>query len=63
MTYTQLTMKMRFPHYQGQTFGQPRSQDSLLPALRSMGRVGENLGNEVDIRADLPLFQARFVIA
>ena len=28
---------------------QPRSQDSLLPALRSMGRVGENPGNEVGV--------------
>ena len=26
---------------------QPRSQGSLLPALRSVGRVGENPGNEV----------------
>ena len=31
-----------------QGVGQPHSQDSLLPALsRSMGRVGENPGNEV----------------
>ena len=31
-----------------QGFSQPRSQDSLLPALRSfVGRVGENPGNEV----------------
>ena len=28
-------------------FLQPRSQGSLLPALRSVGRVGENPGNEV----------------
>ena len=28
-------------------FLQPRSQGSLLPALRSIGRVGENPGNEV----------------
>ena len=27
---------------------QPRSQGSLLPALRSVGRVGENPGNEVE---------------
>ena len=36
------------------TVGQPRSQGSLLPALRSEGRavrVGENPGNEVDCRA------------
>ena len=26
---------------------EPRSQGSLLPALRSVGRVGENPGNEV----------------
>ena len=26
---------------------QPRSKGSLLPALRSVGRVGENPGNEV----------------
>ena len=28
-------------------WSQPRSQGSLLPALRSVGRVGENPGNEV----------------
>ena len=28
-------------------FLQPRSQGSLLPAVRSVGRVGENPGNEV----------------
>ena len=33
-------------------FEQPRSQGSLLPALRSsIGRVGENPGNEVGFRA------------
>ena len=36
----------------GDKFTQPRSQGSLLPALsRSVGRVGENPGNEVEIHA------------
>ena len=43
-------------------FSQPRSQGSLLPALRSsVGRVGENPGNEVGIfvvDTHLPRFEA-----
>ena len=37
---------------------QPRSQGSLLPALRSVGRVGENPGNEVVIILHLILHSA-----
>ena len=36
---------------------QPRSQGSLLPALRSVGQVGENPGNEVDAAEDNLNFQ------
>ena len=41
MTYTQLTMKMRFPHYQGQTFGPtcPYSKQGLW--LRENNRDGD----------------------
>ena len=36
-----------------QVMSQPRSQGSLLPAL--LGRVGENLGNEVGHVSALPI--------
>ena len=36
-------------------FLQPRSQGSLLPAVRSVGRVGENPGNEVALSPLDPL--------
>ena len=46
-------------------FLQPRSQGSLLPALRSsVGRVGENLGNEVGIPVEQnnPAYLKEFLV-
>ena len=46
--FSNLWMRLRRIWRIKQIEEQPRSQGSLLPALRSVGRVGENPGNEVD---------------